>query len=352
MHVLVTGGAGFIGRQVVSALLAEGHRVRVLDALLPQVYAGRSVTWPEGAENIQGDVREQADVQAALRGVDAVCHQAAAVGRGNDFADAPLYAGCNDLGTAVLLKEMQRQGIGRLTMASSVIVYGEGQWRCAEHGAVSPGPRVRQDLDAGRFEPRCPRCAARLTPETVGEDVRLDPRNVYGATKLAQEHLAAAWAAETGATATALRYHHVYGPGMRQDSGYSGVTCTFQSHVRSRTPIDLYEDGRMVRDFIHVRDIAAANAAALRREEPGWRVYNVASGTPRSVGELARLISRFGGLPEPRVTGQYRFDDVRHIVASPARLRDELGWRPAVPFEEGIREFVHEALPAGTELGD
>lgn len=346
MHVLVTGGAGFIGRLVVSALLAEGHRVRVLDAALPHVYADRPVPWPEGAENVHGDLRERADVEAALRGVDAVCHQAAAVGRGNDFADAPLYVGCNDLGTAVLLREMQRQDIGRLTMASSVIVYGEGQWHCAEHGAVSPGPRSRQDLDAGRFEPPCPHCAAALTPETVDEDGRLDPRNVYGATKLAQEHLAAAWAAETGATATALRYHQVYGSGMRQDSGYSGVTCTFQSHVRSRRPIDLYEDGAMMRDFVHVHDVAAANLAALRREEPGFRAYNVASGTPRSVGELARLISRAGGLPEPRVTGRYRFDDVRHIVASPARLRDELGWRPSVPFEEGILAFVQEALPA------
>src|SRR5277367_3116584 len=266
MRVLVTGGAGFIGSHVASALVSAGHEVRVLDALLPCVHPGGTPPFAAdpGFEFVQGDVRDAQAVDGALRGVSAVCHLAAMVGLGTDFDDAPLYAGCNDLGTAVLLAAMARAGVGRLVLASSMVVYGEGSYSCTEHGmAATPPPRLAADLDAGRFEPRCDRCAEPLSAELVLEDAPVGPRNVYADTKVAQEHLAGSWARATGGRAVALRYHNVYGPGMPRDTPYAGVASFFRSSLAAGRAPRVFEDGRQGRDFVHVRDVAGATVAAV-----------------------------------------------------------------------------------------
>ncbi|MFF1303764.1 NAD-dependent epimerase/dehydratase family protein [Streptomyces sp. NPDC058307] len=326
MRVLVTGGAGFIGSQIVEALAAHGHE--------PVLYDVRA--------DPASDVRDPAAVRDALTGVDAVCHQAAMVGLGVDFADAPEYVSHNDLGTAVLLAAMAEAGVRRLVLAGSMVVYGEGRYTCARHGSVRPGPRAVADLDAGRFEPPCPRCGADLSPGLVGEDAPVDPRNVYATTKLAQEHLAASWARATGGSAVALRYHNVYGPGMPRDTPYAGVASFFRSALARGEAPRVFEDGGQRRDFVHVRDVAAANVAALE-ECSGSGVltsYNTGSGEPHTVGEMARALAGAYGGPEPVVTGEYRLGDVRHITADSARLRAELGWKAQVGFAEGMREFA------------
>jgi dTDP-L-rhamnose 4-epimerase len=356
MRVLVTGGAGFIGSHLAEALLAAGHEVRVLDALLPFAHPDGAPPFPgdQGAEFTRGDVRDAQAVEGALRGVGAVCHLAAMVGLGTDFGDAPLYAGCNDLGTAVLLAAMARAGVGRLVLASSMVVYGEGAYACAEHGlAATPPPRRAADLDAGRFEPRCERCGEPLSPRPVPEDAPLGPRNVYAASKLAQENLAASWARATGGQAVALRYHNVYGPRMPRDTPYAGVASFFRSALAAGRAPRVFEDGAQRRDFVHVRDVAAATATALETVTgtgvpggPGTlRAYNVGSGTPRTVGELAAALADAYGGPFPVITGEYRLGDVRHITASSERIRRELGWHAAVPFADGVAEFA--AAPAG-----
>ena len=360
MRVLVTGGAGFIGSHVVPALASAGHEVRVLDALLPCVHPGGLPPLPAdpGFEFQHGDVRDAPAADAALRGVDAVCHLAAMVGLGVDFDDAPLYAGCNDLGTAVLLAAMARAGVGRLVLASSMVVYGEGAYRCAEHGlAATPPPRRAGDLDAGRFEPRCGRCAAPLSPELVPEEAPLGPRNVYAGTKVAQEHLAGSWARATGSQAVALRYHNVYGPGMPRDTPYAGVASFFRSALAAGRAPRVFEDGAQRRDFVHVRDVARATVTALDAlasggvpDGPGaLRAYNVGSGTPRTVGQLASALADACGGPSPEITGEYRFGDVRHVTASSERIWRELHWRAAVPFAAGIAEFA--GAPAGRVTG-
>ncbi|UUN30339.1 NAD(P)-dependent oxidoreductase [Streptomyces sp. FIT100] len=333
MRVLVTGGAGFIGTHVVAALAARGHEPVVLD-LRP---------FPS-AESVRGDVRDREAVAGALRGADAVCHQAAMVGLGKDFADAPEYVGVNDLGTAVLLAAMAEAGVRDLVLAGSMVVYGEGRYDCPEHGRVRPGPRPVAALEAGRFEPGCPVCGRALTPGPVDEDAPPDPRNVYAATKLAQEHLAAAWARATDGRAVALRYHNVYGPGMPRDTPYAGVASFFRSALQRGEPPRVFEDGRQRRDFVHVRDVAAANTVALeavRGRAPGLlTAYNTGSGTPHTVGDLAAALAAAHGGPEPVVTGEFRLGDVRHITADSGRLRAELGWKPEVGFAEGMREFA------------
>ncbi|MCW2742074.1 MAG: putative epimerase [Blastococcus sp.] len=348
MRILVTGGAGFIGGAVVAACRDAGHDVRVLDALLPAVHP----PYPDGpprledVELIVGDVRDARTVDRALAGVDAVCHQAAMVGLGVDVQDMPAYAGINDLGTAVLLAAMARAEVGRLVLASSMVVYGEGRYECPEHGQVPAAPRRRADLDGGRFEPPCPVCGRQLRWGTVAEETPADPRNTYAATKLAQEHLAAAWARSTGGGGTALRYHNVYGPHMPRDTPYAGVASIFRSALEARRAPRVFEDGGQQRDFVHVSDVAAANLKALEAgpRESAMRAYNVASGSPHTVGDMARALADAFGGPEPVVTGEYRIGDVRHVVASPARAAAELGFRAEISFADGMREFATAPL--------
>ncbi|MFD4908506.1 NAD-dependent epimerase/dehydratase family protein [Kitasatospora purpeofusca] len=349
MRILVTGGAGFIGVSVVRALVAAGHEVRVLDALLPAVHpTGRAPVLPPGVDFRRGDVRDAAAVEEALAGVDAVCHQAAMVGLGLDLDDAPQYVGCNDLGTAVLLAAMARTGLRRLVLAGSMVVYGEGGYRCARHGEVAPGPRRPADLDAGRFEPPCPVCEAPLRPDLVAEGAPADPRNVYAVTKLAQEHLAAAWARACGGAVLTLRYHNVYGPGMPRDTPYAGVASLFRSALARGEAPRVFEDGGQRRDFVHVEDVAAANLAALAavgdRPPGSARAYNVGSGEVRTVGGMASALAAAHGGPAPVVTGEYRLGDVRHVTADSARLRAELGWLPRVSFDRGMAEFAAAPL--------
>ncbi|ALG10929.1 NAD-dependent epimerase/dehydratase family protein [Kibdelosporangium phytohabitans] len=346
MRVLVTGGAGFIGRQVVGNLVEAGHEVRVLDALIPGVHQSDvPPPMPDGVEFVHGDLRDAATVAAALRGIDVVSHQAAMVGRGREILDAPLYVGCNDLGTAILLTEMVSAGLRKLVLASSVVIYGDSRYVCPSHGIVRPHRRSREDLDAGRFEPRCPRCGEEVAGEAVEEHDPLDPpRNVYAVTKLAQEYLVSAWARETDGSVVALRYHNVYGPGMPYESPYSGVASVFRSAVDRGEAPQVYEDGGPKRDFIHVHDIARANMTVLDWDQPGFHPFNVASGEPRTIGELAAALAEATAAPAPRITGRYRIGDVRHIFASPQKLFDEFEWRPSMTFETGVKDFARSPM--------
>jgi dTDP-L-rhamnose 4-epimerase len=347
VHILVTGGAGFIGSHVVSACRDAGHEVRVLDALLPAVHpAGVEPTFPDGVELLVGDVRDAAMVDRALEGIDTVCHQAAMVGLGVDVQDMPEYAGINGFGTAVLLAGMARVDVGRLVLASSMVVYGEGRYECPVDGIVPAAPRRRADLDEGRFEPPCPRCGRQLSWGTVTEETGLDPRNTYAATKLGQEHLASAWASSTGGGAVALRYHNVYGPYMPRDTPYAGVAAIFRSALEAGRAPRVFEDGGQERDFVHVTDVAEANLRALLADPPesALRAYNVASGQPHTVGDMARALADAFGGPDPQVTGEYRIGDVRHVVASPVRAAKELGFSARVEFEDGMRAFATDPL--------
>jgi dTDP-L-rhamnose 4-epimerase len=343
--ILVTGGAGFIGSHIIDALVAEGREVRVLDSLLAHS-AIPDYLAPE-ADLIEGDVRDPATVERALAGIEHVCHQAGMVGLGSSFLDISDYVSHNDTGTAVLLRALAANHFsGRFVLASSMVVYGEGRYACAEHGVVRPAPRRAADLDAGRFEPGCPSCGRELEGQPIPEQAELDPRNVYAATKLHQEHLSAALEREAGVPVTALRYHNVYGPRMPRETPYAGVASLFASALAAGEAPRVFEDGAQRRDFIHVRDVALANVAALTSAEPVTGALNVASGRPRSVGEMAAALADAAGpeAPRPVITGQYRLGDVRHVFASPEQARKLLGFSAGEDFAQGMRELARAEL--------
>ncbi len=348
MKILVTGGAGFIGSHITEALLDRGHEVVVVDSLHPAAHHSKPADLDPRADYRWHSVADRPALADAVRGCDAVCHQAAMVGLGVDFGDVTDYVTENDLGTAALLRVLHDQAFaGRVVLAASMVVYGEGRSRCRAHGLVRPAPRDPGRLALGLFDPQCPRCGGELTSEAVSEDAPVDPRNVYAATKLHQEHLGAAYAIEhPSVTVTALRYHNVYGPRMPRDTPYAGVASIFRSALERGGAPQVFEDGAQMRDFVHVRDVARSNVLALTGPQPVAGPLNVASGHPRSVLSVASALADafVGPRLAPEITGSWRPGDVRHVFASTERARDRLGFVAEVDFSDGMAEFATTTL--------
>lgn len=345
-RVVVTGGAGFIGSHLVDRLCEAGHEVVVVDNLDPAAHDGPPEWIHPDATLVVGDVRDPQVWDRVLPGTDAVSHQAAKVGLGVDLSDVGDYVAANDVGTATMLLAMHHAGWrGRLVVASSMVVYGEGRYGCVEHGVVAPSPRRIDDLRAGRFEPGCPRCGERLSPEVVPEDAPVDPRNVYAATKLHQEHLCRAFARERDVAVCALRYHNVYGPRMPRDTPYAGVASIFRSQLAAGGPPQVFEDGGQLRDFVHVHDVARANELALFEHAEADGAFNVASGHPITLGTMATLLAAADGHGrEPVITGRFRLGDVRHVMGDHRGAAAALGFEAAVAPEAGLRSFAADPL--------
>ena len=345
VKVLLTGSAGFIGCGIDEQLTARGDEVVRVDALIPEAHGPQAR--PERHLH-RVDVRDAAQWAELLDDVDVVCHQAAMVGAGVAVGDLPLYAGHNDLGTASLLAVMHDRGVDALVLASSMVVYGEGRYACAEHGDQRPQARSRRRSSPATSRTTAPCVTNRWPGELVPEDARLDPRSSYAASKVAQEHYTLAWARQAGARAIGLRYHNVYGPGMPRDTPYSGVAAIFRSSLEHGRPPQVFEDGGQMRDFVHVHDVARANVLAIDavadRPAESWAAYNVCSGTPVPILRIAELLSEASGGPAPEVTGDFRAGDVRHVVASPEAAADELGFKAEISPEEGIPRFANAPL--------
>jgi dTDP-L-rhamnose 4-epimerase len=336
VKVLVTGGSGFIGSHVVDALIADGHAVVVVDRRPPE-FPNRSATY------VLADMRDPNVWPVVLPGVDAISHQAARVGLGIGFADVIDYVADNDTGTAVLLAALDAAGFGgRLVLASSMVVYGEGAYSCPRCGPVTARPRTIERLKAGSFEPDCPRCGDDLVPESVDEHAPVDPRNTYAATKLHQEHLCTVFGRERDTPVISLRYHNVYGPRCPIDTPYAGVASLFVAALRQGKAPQVFEDGGQRRDFIHVRDVARSNVAALVADRSVSGAINIASGRPRTILELATELAQATGrrdLP-PVVTGEWRLGDVRHVTASAHLAEAVLGFVAEEPFSDGLAELA------------
>jgi dTDP-L-rhamnose 4-epimerase len=347
MNVLVTGGAGFIGSHTVDRLLERGHDVRILDNLQAPVHQSR--VWPDyvpaGVDKMLGSVEDAETWKAALDGVDAVVHLAAYQDYLPNFSQ---FFRANAAGTALLYELLVADPalaarIKKIVVATSQAVYGEGRYRCAEHGVQFPNQRPLAQLEAHDWEPKCPVCGATVKPETTQEDDPPHPHNQYGISKLSQELICLSLGERYDLPTTAMRYSITQGPRQSFTNPYSGALRIFvQRLLHGRQPI-LYEDGGQLRDYVTVWDVARANALALEDERTTFQAYNVGGGKAQTVLEYAQLCGRALGLPvEPEIPGRFRVGDTRHILSDISRLR-ALGWEPRHTLEEAAQAYAEWA---------
>ena len=342
--VLVTGGAGFVGSHIVDALLERGERVRVLDNLDPLAHAGGvPAHLSADAELVTGDLGDRALVDSALDGVDRVFHLGGVVGNGESMVNVRRAVAANSVGTATVLEALieRRDSIRRLVLASSMVVYGEGSYECKRHGTVAPPLRSEERLRARDWEARCPRCGDHVAPVPTAEDAPLRPTSVYGITKRDQEELALVLGRAYGIEAVALRYLNVYGPRQALANPYTGVAAIFAARVLNGRRPRVFEDGRQLRDLVHVSDVVAATLAAMDAPAAPGNAINVATGARVRVLDLARSVAAaLGSDLEPEVTDEYRAGDIRHCFADVESARQLLGFEASIDFESGLPELA------------
>jgi dTDP-L-rhamnose 4-epimerase len=343
-RVLVTGGAGFIGCRLAASLLDEGHAVTVLDNLHPQVHDGRGVPaeLPSAVRFIPGDVTSIASWPAVLEATkpDAIVHLAAETGTGQSLSQATRHAAVNVLGTAALIEALESapERPAHIVLASSRAVYGDGEWRTDHGTSFYPGQRSPQMLSQQQWDHRAPDGGRASSVPARADVTTPQPANVYAATKLAQEHVLAAWCGARDVDLSVLRLQNVYGPGQSVTNSYTGVLTFFGRSALQGQTIDIYEDGDILRDFVFVDDVVAAMTKAL--SQPATRTLDVGSGSPVTIGDVAKIVAAYCGAPDPVVSGRYRLGDVRSASCDISRTVRELGYDPAVTVADGIGQLL------------
>ena len=341
--ILITGGAGFIGRFVADELLSRGNRVRVLDSLIEQVHGatdGSKMLNPE-AELIRGDVRDKAAVSKALDGVDAVVHLAAEVGVGQSMYEVERYTSTNDVGTAVLFEALIDKPVRRVVTASSMSIYGEGLYRDADGGLVQDADRPRLRDGQAVWEP-LDDGGRPLAPMPTPEWKRPALSSIYALNKYVQERTTHIMAPSYGMEGVCLRLFNVYGPGQALSNPYTGVLAIFASRLLNGQAPMIFEDGEQRRDFVHVSDVARAFADALALPQAAGGTFNIGSGRDRSVREVATSLARAMGKNaiEPEIVGKARIGDIRHCFCDTGLAADRLGFQARQDFEAGLAELA------------
>jgi dTDP-L-rhamnose 4-epimerase len=346
--VLITGGLGFIGQVLTQNLLDHRHQVVVMDSLNSQIHgpipdARSYIAASSGLTILRGDVTRRADLAEALAHAEVVIHLAAETGTAQSMYEISRYNQINSQGTAELLDLLANtpHRVRKVVLASSRSVYGEGAYHCPSCGMVSPLTRSAGQLDRGEWDPLCPDCAGPLTCIPTPETSRVRPASIYAATKLAQEDLVRIACTASGLPFTLLRFQNVYGRGQSLNNPYTGILSIFSTRIRRGMDLPIFEDGKESRDFVHVRDVAEAIRLTLDHPETDGGIFNVGSGVPTSVQDVAdMLIKAFKGRSKTYVTGQYRVGDIRHCFADMTALRTAAGFAAGIPLEEGLADFA------------
>jgi dTDP-L-rhamnose 4-epimerase len=347
--ILITGGLGFIGMQVAKLLVEQRRRVLLFDNLSPQVHgavpdlSSLPLLTSADIEVFRGDVRQASDWAEVLRDVKCVIHLAAETGTAQSMYEISRYAGTNIGGTAGLLDYLanQKHRVSKIILASSRSIYGEGAYRCELCGVVNPPMRSAESLRSARWQPRCPACEGDIEAVATSESAPPQPASIYAATKLAQEDLVRIASKAFGIAAVIFRLQNVYGEGQSLKNPYTGILSIFSNQIRFGKTVNLYEDGKESRDFVHVSDVARAVVLAVNCDSADGRTLNVGCGKATTVEQIAILLSQmFGGTVQPVISGQYRLGDIRHGYADITAIRGALGFVPEISLEHGLARFV------------
>ncbi|MDD2679587.1 MAG: GDP-mannose 4,6-dehydratase [Candidatus Omnitrophica bacterium] len=342
--MLVTGGCGFIGSHLVDRLVSEGHRVRVYDLLEPQVHGNKKPAYlNKGAEYVYADIRNKEKLKKAIKDIEFIFHEASQVGVGQSMYEIEKYVAHNAYGTAVLLDLLvnTKNKVKKIVTASSMSVYGEGAYKCGACGIVYPQLRKEEQLKKKEWEMKCPECGRIVSHLPTSEGKPLLPTSIYATTKRCQEEMCLEVGNAYKIPVVALRYFNIYGPRQSLNNPYTGACAIFLSRVKNNKSPLIFEDGRQSRDFIHVSDIVEANMLALRDKKADYDSFNVGTGTPHSILEVAqKIIQLYGKKITPEVLNKFRAGDIRHCYADINKIRSKLGFTPKKSFTQGMQELI------------
>jgi dTDP-L-rhamnose 4-epimerase len=348
-HILITGGAGFIGSRLANCLVARGHRVRVLDNLSPQIHgivpeSSTLLRTPQNGVDFRlGSVTMREDLAMALHDIDTVVHLAAETGTGQSMYAIQNYSDVNIGGTTLLLDLIANHPfpVKKIVVASSRAVYGEGKYRCNQHGFVFPPARSVSDMENGDFGVNCPICGEGAELSATDEETPVRPSSVYGVTKLTQEQMVLTVGKALGISAIAFRYQNVYGPGQSLSNPYTGILSIFSTRIRNGSAINIFEDGKESRDFVYIDDIISITVRSVEYDKPLVDVFNVGAGVATDVLTIANTLQKLLGVTVPtEVSGQFRVGDIRHNYADLTKVNKVLGFEPTVAVDQGLGKFV------------
>jgi dTDP-L-rhamnose 4-epimerase len=358
-NILITGGAGFIGSNLALNLIDRGYKVRVLDNLSPQIHGAT----PESSSSlfqsiadkvdfIFGTVSSKNDWLNAIEGQDAIIHLAAETGTGQSMYEIHKYTDINITGTAIMLDILANNNhtIKKVIVASSRAIYGEGKYKCPEHGIVYPNSRIDQDMKSGDFECKCTICGSNLELLSTSEDSKIHPSSLYGITKQTQEQMVLTIGKALNIPSVAFRYQNVYGPGQSLSNPYTGILSIFSNLLINNSPVNIFEDGLESRDFVFIDDVVEATILGLEKSEADYSVFNVGTGIPIDVKTvLNELIVAYASRSEFCVSGNFRVGDIRHNFADISYIKEKLNFAPKISFKEGITLFSewvkNQAMP-------
>lgn len=352
MRILVTGGAGFIGKHLSNRLINDGHDVTIYDNFSHQIHGADSIELILGelfnsCKVIRGDIRNRDLLKEAIVGCNAVVHLAAETGTGQSMYEIDRYVDVNSRGTGILLDILANdvKSISKIVVASSRSIYGEGLYICSDHGKVYPSHRLRNDLDKGDFEVKCPKCKKNVLAVSTPEDALLHPSSIYGITKLNQEQLTLVGAEALGISGIALRLQNVYGPGQSLKNPYTGILSIFSQLLNVNSPVNIFEDGNESRDFVFIDDVIESIICSLKLPDLKPLVFNIGSGIQTTVNEVVNNLSQiYDSNSEISVSGNYRIGDIRHNFANLNYAIEHLGFHPRTSFEDGVRKFCSWVL--------